>query len=205
MNPADATNVLCPAAALSNRLAQVVAAGQGPAGITSVTTTALSPTQLINGSPILVLSSVRVRDFNLNTGGESTNTKVESFYIQDDYKITKNVQFNFGLRWDYQQAFGTTSDYLKLNNFKDNMQPRVGLIWDFTGQGKGKLFVNFARFLETPIPLDINVRAGGDEIQLDKNVNVNRLNAAAGTSIVQGSHSGLGCLGCHADPVRLRT
>jgi hypothetical protein len=37
--------------------------------------------------------------------------------------------------------------------------------------------VNFARYLETPIPLDVNVRAGGGDSQTDKNFNVNRLNA----------------------------
>ena len=77
----------------------------------------------------------------------------------------------------------------------------LGFIWDFTGQGRGKLFVNYARFLETPIPLDINVRAGGDEIQLDRNANVNRLNAPVGSTILAGTASGLGCLGCTATPV----
>jgi outer membrane receptor protein involved in Fe transport len=197
----SATTVNCPSAALTTRLSAAVAAGQGPAGITTVSTVALTPAQLASTTnPILVLSSVRVRDFFLNTGDDSTNTRVESFYIQDDFKISKNVQFNFGLRWDYQQAFGTSSTYLKLNNFKDNLQPRVGLIWDFTGRGKGKLFVNYARFLETPLPLDINVRAGGDDIQLDRHINVNRLNSPAGAVLFQGSAVGLGCLGCHSTP-----
>ena len=200
VNPALATQVQCPSAAPTTRLAQAVAGGQGPAGITSVVQAALTPAQINAGSPILVLTSVRVRDFFLNTGDEATKTRVESFYIQDDYKISQNVQFNFGLRWDYQQAFGTSSSYLKLNNFKDNLQPRVGLIYDFTGRGKGKLFVNYARFLETPIPLDINVRAGGDNIQLDRNANVNRLNAAGANNIIAGTASGLGCLGCSATP-----
>src|SRR5207249_2394369 len=83
---------------------------------------------------------------------------------------------NFGLREDFQQTYATGGiSYLNLNNFKDNLQPRVGLIWDFTGRGKGKLFVNYARFLETPLPLDVNVRAGGDDIQLDFNARVNTL------------------------------
>jgi outer membrane receptor protein involved in Fe transport len=201
VNPNNAANVLCPSPQTRSRLAQIIAAGQGPAGITSVTLAGLTPAQLVAGNPILVLTSVRVRDFLLNTGDDTTRTKVESFYIQDDYKLSKNVQFNFGLRWDYQQAYGTTSSYLKLNNFKDNLQPRIGLIWDFTGKGKGKVFVNFARFLETPIPLDINVRAGGDEIQLDKNANVNHLNAAGDNNIVAGSAAGLGCLGCESTPI----
>ncbi|MDX6692398.1 MAG: hypothetical protein QOF02_1, partial [Blastocatellia bacterium] len=201
VNTANTTNVLCPSAALTTRLNQAITGGQGPTGILNATTVSLSPAQLNSGSPILVLTSVRVRDFLLNTGNDFTKTRVESFYIQDDYKLSKNVQFNFGLRWDYQQAYGTTSSYLKLNNFKDNLQPRVGLIYDFTGKGKGKVFFNFARFLETPVPLDINVRAGGDDIQLDKNANVTLLNAAAGSSIVAGSASGLGCLGCESTPI----
>ena len=40
------------------------------------------------------------------------------------------------------------------------MAPRLGLTWDFTGKGKGKLFANYATFIEVPIPLDVNVRAG---------------------------------------------
>ena len=57
------------------------------------------------------------------------------------------------------------------------MQPRLGVIWDFTGQGKGKVFANFARYLETPLPLDVNVRAGSENSQTDKQFRVNRVNA----------------------------
>jgi len=31
---------------------------------------------------------------------------VQSFYIQDDYKVTRNLQLNIGGRWDFQQAKG---------------------------------------------------------------------------------------------------
>lgn len=198
--PTSATAVVCPSAAFTTRMQQLINAGQGPAGITSVTTGSLTIAQL-NTNPILVLSSVRVRDFFLNTGDGSTSTRVEGFYVQDDFKLQRNLQLNLGLRWDYQQAYGTNSTYIKLNNFIHNTQPRLGFIWDFTGEGRGKVFLNVARFLETPIPLDVNVRAGGDDIQLDRNANVNFLNAAAGTTIIAGTASGLGCLGCEATPV----
>ncbi len=36
------------------------------------------------------------------------------------------------------------------------------------------MFANFARFVEAPIPLDINVRAGSENSQTDKNFNVSR-------------------------------
>ena len=200
VNSALTTQVLCPSASTQSRLAQIIAGGQGPSGITSAALASLTPAQILAGSPILVLTSVRARSFNLFTQGKYTSTRVESFYIQDDYKFAKNLQANLGLRWDYQQAYGITSTYLKFNHFWDNAQPRLGLVWDFTGTGKGKVFVNYARFLETPIPLDINVRAGGDEIQIDKNANVNQLNAGPGASIIAGSASGLGCLGCAPTP-----
>jgi outer membrane receptor protein involved in Fe transport len=198
--PTSATQITCPSGTATTRFNALIAAGQGPAGITSAVTGALSIAQA-SLNPMMVLSSVRVRDFLLNTGGEPTTTRVEGFYIQDDFRATNNLQINAGLRWDYQQAYGTSSTYIKLNDFIDNMQPRVGFIWDFTGQGRGKLFVNYARYLETPIPLDVNVRAGGDDIQLDRNLNVSELNAPVGSFILAGTASGLGCLGCEATPV----
>ncbi len=78
--------------------------------------------------------------------------------------MTRNLQLNLGVRWDYQQARGNLGEtYLKLNDFNANLQPRIGISWDFTGNGRGKVFANFARFVEAPIPLDINVRAGWRE------------------------------------------
>ncbi|HEY0405606.1 MAG TPA: TonB-dependent receptor [Pyrinomonadaceae bacterium] len=196
----NGSNVVCPAAALTTRVNALIASGQAPAGITTASTnTALTAAQL-QVNPFLIRTSTRVRDFFLSTQGKATTSNVESFYVQDDYKLSKNVQFNVGLRWDYQQANGINTRYVTLNNFKDNLQPRVGLIYDFTGKGKGKVFINYARFLETPLPLDINVRAGGDDIQQDKQVNVDRYNAPIGSVVTQGTAGGLGCLGCTATP-----
>ncbi len=191
----------CPTGTFTRRLNTLIAAGQGPTGITSAVTNANLTSAQLSANPILVFSSARVRDFFLNSGGAPTKTRVESFYFQDDWKVSKNVQLNLGLRWDYQQAYGTSSTYIALNNFISNMAPRVGFVWDFTGKGRGKIYANFAKYIETPIPLDINVRAGGDEIQLDKNINANRVNAPVGSVIFQGSAAGLGCLGCEATPI----
>jgi len=196
----NATTVQCPTSGLTTRLGAAVAAGQGPTGITTVTTNGALTDAQLTVNPILVLNSVRVRDFFLNTGDGSTSTWIESFYVQDDYKFAKNWQLNLGGRWDYQQAYGTSQTYLKLNHFWHNFQPRLGLIYS-PSSGKGKVFFNYAKFLETPIPLDVNVRAGGDDIQFDKNINAGRLNGVSGSSIVAGAASGLGCIGCEATPI----
>ena len=173
------SNIVCPNSTFQGRAAALIAAGQfAGSGYTASTVGAVSLTNITN--PILILSTVGVRDFRLDTHGDFTKTNVQSFYVQDDFKMLRNLQFNLGLRWDFQQTYGSDTKYFDLNDFISNTQPRVGFIWDFTGEGRGKIFANFARFVETPIPLDLNVRAGGDAQQIDFNIRVNRLNAPAG-------------------------
>jgi hypothetical protein len=109
------------------------------------------------------------------------------------------------LRWDYQQAYTGSTSYLKLNSFMHNMQPRVGFVWDFTGKGRGKLFANYARFVEAPLPLDVNVRAAGGGSQIDKQFNVSLLNAPGNATVVQGVRGALTTggvnLGADATPI----
>jgi hypothetical protein len=159
----------------------LIAAGQAPAGITSATTNSALTAAQLSTNPFLIRSTTGIGTFQDSTGGEFIATNVESFYGQDDFRLTRNVLLKFGLRWDFQQLKDSNSTYLKLNSFKDNLQPRLGLIWDFTGKGRGKLFVNYARFLEAPIPTMFLFTAGG--ISLGSSANVNRLNAPAGSTI----------------------
>lgn len=188
------TTITCPSASRTTNVALIIAAGQAPAGVTTAVTGAvsISPT-----NPFLLLDVVRARDFSLNTKNEFVTTNTESFYIQDDFKVTRNLQLNLGLRWDFQQSYSQGgADYLKLNNLWDNTQPRLGFTWDFTGEGRGKIFANYAKFIETPLPLDVNVRASGGEIQNDFHLNVSRLNGAAGAVSI----GNFGNLGNHATP-----
>jgi hypothetical protein len=176
------STITCPSASRTANVQALITAGQAPAGVTTAVT---APVSINPTNPFLLLDVVRARDFSLNTRGEFTTTRTESFYFQDDWKATRNLQVNMGLRWDFQQAYSLGGDtYLTLNDFVSNTQPRIGLTWDFTGEGRGKLFANYARFLETPIPLDINVRAGGAEVQNDFNSNVSRVNGLPGAQVL---------------------
>jgi outer membrane receptor protein involved in Fe transport len=199
----NTSTITCPSASRTANVALLIAAGQAPTGVTTAVTGAVSinPT-----NPFLLLDVVRARDFSLNTKGEFTDTRTQSFYFQDDWKATRNLQVNLGLRWDFQQAYSAGGEtYLTLNDFVSNTQPRLGVTWDFTGEGRGKFFANFARYLETPIPLDVNVRASGNEIQNDFNLNVSRYSGQPGAACAP-IHPTLGCfgnfgnLGNHATP-----
>ncbi len=180
------SQVICPAATATAVLNN--AASALPAGLTVGPAGSITSDEAFN-NPFLVRLSTRVRDFELHA---NTSTRVLSHYVQDEWKLARNLQLNLGLRWDYQQGYSNGGGtYIKLNQFIPDTQPRLGLVWDFTGKGKGKFVVNFARYLETPIPLDVNVRAGGGEVQIDKNFNANRLNAPSNSTIVPGIRSSL--------------
>jgi outer membrane receptor protein involved in Fe transport len=191
------TQIVCPSATSTAILAALPAASL-PAGLTLGATAPITTAEAFS-NPFLVRTSTRVRDFELNA---NTYTSAEAFYIQDDYKFARNWQFNIGARWDYEQAYNADgSTYIKFNHFWDNLAPRLGVSWDFTGKGKGKLFANYATFIEVPIPLDVNVRAAGGDSQTDKNINVNTLNAPAGSSVVSGGpNSNLGADATPLDP-----
>ena len=187
--------ITCPSQSRVDNVQRLINAGQAPAG---VTTAALGAVSINPTNPFLLLDVVRARDFSLFTGDEYTTTRTESFYIQEEWRATRNLQVNIGFRWDFQQAYGLSGDetYLTLNDFISNTQPRIGFSWDFTGQGHGKVFANYARFVETPIPLDVNVRAGTETIQNDFNSNVSRLNGLPGAEVLVA----FGNLGAHATP-----
>src|SRR5437868_4528652 len=190
--------ITCPNSAGVLRAQAIPAATLAALGLTvNPTVTAISAAQAF-GSPFIIRNTTRVRDFEL-VGG--TYTDVQSFYAGDDWKFARNFQLSFGMRWDYQASYSNGgSTYLKFHNFDDNAAPRFGFIWDFTGKGRGKIFANYAQFIETPIPLDVNVRSGGGDVQTDKNFNVNRLNAPAGSLIVPGVSTGATNLGSDATP-----
>lgn len=186
--------IVCPNAASFARANAIANAANGfPGGASQGSITSA---EALN-NPFLIRNTTTIRDFQLVA---DTYTNTQSFYIQDDLRVRRDLQFNVGVRWDYQQSYGAGGvEYLKLNDTWDNLQPRVGFTYDYTGRGRGKVFANYARFLETPIPLDVNVRAGGGDSQTDKQFRVNRVNAPT-NSLVTASIGNLGAAATPIDP-----
>ena len=86
-----------------------------------------------------------------------------SLFIQDTWKIWRNVTFNYGLRWDAQifpdptippsqTAYGSNLSDPNfpstgfLPNQKKMFQPRVGFAWDIKGDGKSALRASYGIF-----------------------------------------------------------
>jgi Carboxypeptidase regulatory-like domain/TonB dependent receptor/TonB-dependent Receptor Plug Domain len=92
---------------------------------------------------------------------QSTSTTMGAF-VQDSWSIMDVVTLNAGVRWDQQIINGNDGKVgMALNH---EWSPRVGLIYDFTQQGRSKLFGNYARYYES-VPLDIADRAFPGERQ----------------------------------------
>ena len=104
-----------------------------------------------------------------------TTTRNVGAYAQDSWAIVPNVTVNAGLRWERQQLFnskqmqGVTSPLtgqqiprtaFTLNNM---LAPRVGAIYDWTEEGRSKVYGHYGRFYHS-IPMQINVRSFGGEM-----------------------------------------
>ena len=105
----------------------------------------LTEAQLRTNPFLVLVPVVRVRDFQPDHA-EARPQTWKSFYVQDDWKVTpgtsSSISASVGIISRLMEP--TALLYLKLNNFMDNLQPRFGFTWDFTGKGRGKIFVNYA-------------------------------------------------------------
>jgi hypothetical protein len=85
--------------------------------------------------------------------GDSNRTTVQdihSIYAQDNYRLSRNLNLNLGLRWDYfgvlREADGLFSRYdpsvglVRPDSLYEpdlnNISPRIGVVWDPTGEAK---------------------------------------------------------------------
>ena len=119
-------------------------------------------------------------------------TRNNSFYVQDSWRAAANVTINAGVRWERQQLGDRFDEYVL--DLTDNWAPRIGVVWDFAGNGRSKLFGNWGRFFES-IPMDINIRAfGGESTCFCYNFDPNPMNflpdsAAPARSTLLGGHA----------------
>ena len=150
-------------------------------------------------------------DFLSGVAG-SKGTTVESRtvnysgYLRDSWQIKPNLTLNVGMRYESQalryadELQGTIDAFTKRQLGKNAMElnnlwaPRVGLIWDWTKEGKSKLFANWGRFYEA-IPLRINFRSFGGESSYRQIFGVTGGgNSCGATDPLIGGPNGTGCL-----------
>jgi len=108
-------------------------------------------------------------------GQLSANTSDRSIgaFVQDSWQVIPNLTFNLGVRYEnqgvgiasqLQNTVASDGEHVGTEGINlNNWAPRLGFIWDPTNEGKAKIFGHYGRFYEN-IPMDINVRSFGGEI-----------------------------------------
>ena len=103
------------------------------------------------------------------------NTFNWSAYLRDSWQIRPNLTLNAGIRYEEQRlryaAFLQNKvDPLTGETLGENAMtltgmfaPRVGLLYDWTKEGRSKVYGHWGRFYES-IPMDINDRSFGGEV-----------------------------------------
>ncbi len=89
----------------------------------------------------------------------TTPTKRYSAFLQDQWRIVPSLTVNLGVRWDTESYYGLDPITGPFNAFSLTNQwaPRIGVTWDFAGDGTSKLYASAGRFYYA-LPTDINVR-----------------------------------------------
>ncbi len=84
-----------------------------------------------------------------------TPTNRWSAFIQDQWRIIPTLTFNVGVRYDEEDI--RNSNGLTAFKLTNNWSPRIGIVWDFAGDGTSKLYASAGRFFYA-LPTDLNVR-----------------------------------------------
>ncbi len=132
------------------------------------------------------------------------NTFNWAAYVRDSWQIQPNLTLNAGVRYEeqrmrYASFLQDKTDPLTEETLGKNAMtltgmfaPRIGLLYDWTKEGRSKAYAHWGRFYES-IPMDINDRSFGGEVTYRQYFVANP--AVCGNVDPKiGSQNGVGCL-----------
>ncbi len=107
----------------------------------------LGTTSIIRGTDIYprwLPGSTTIQYNPITIGSEGTNFRTNALFINDNWRWTDRVTVNLGLRWDKNQGKDSAG-----NTVADDsaFSPRVGIVWDPTGQGLWAITGSFAKYV----------------------------------------------------------
>src|SRR5690606_1142547 len=103
-------------------------------------------------------AGIRADEYN-----ERLSTQNYAVFLQDKWAILSNLFITAGVRWEIQDMRDITGDRAIL--IWDNVAPRVGVVYDWTDEGKSRLFASYGWFYQ-PLPLQLNSRVFGGLVNM---------------------------------------
>ncbi len=104
----------------------------------------------------------RPLDAPLSALSASPSHKITTAYLQDKWTVSPRVTIDIGVRWDRQQIIDAAQ--VTQIDLKKDLAPRVGFVWDPSGDHKSKVFGSYGRYYEE-IPMDLVIRSFSYERQ----------------------------------------
>jgi hypothetical protein len=98
-------------------------------------------------------AGARVPEYN-----ETTTTQNYALFLQDKWAVLSNLFLSAGVRWEVQDMRDILGDRAIL--IWDNVAPRVGVVYDWTDEGRSRLFASYGWFYQQ-LPLQLNSRVFG--------------------------------------------
>lgn len=89
---------------------------------------------------------------------ESLSTQNYAVFLQDRWTPADGLYLSAGVRWEIQDMRDILGNRALL--IWDNVAPRLGLVYDWTKEGKSRLFASYGWFYQ-PLPLQLNSRVFG--------------------------------------------
>jgi hypothetical protein len=86
-------------------------------------------------------------------------------FLQDKWAIMSNLFVSAGVRWELQDMrdiLGRRAVFIW-----DNVAPRVGINYDWTDEGRSRLFASYGWFYQ-PLPLQLNARVFGGLVNVQR-------------------------------------
>lgn len=92
-------------------------------------------------------------------------TQNYGIFLQDKWAPLSNLYINGGIRWDMQDMRDITGQ--RQIFLWDNIAPRVGIVYDWTDEGRSRLFASYGWFYQQ-LPLQLNSRVFGGLVNVTR-------------------------------------
>lgn len=110
----------------------------------------------------------RVLRGDISDPAVKTTTSYTAFFLQDKWSPIPTLTVDLGVRIEEQRLVGGGPGSTGYTfHYLDNLAPRLGAAWDFTGKGRGKVFAAYGRYVEK-IPNDLAVRLLSNEFGVSR-------------------------------------